>query len=80
MNKKTKKVNNKHIWFYKVRGSYLPASRSGWLTYIPYVGYMVFAYVVGIKDISKVWVACLFILSNWVSAFAVMTMLAIKKS
>lgn len=27
----------KGAWFYAVRGSYLPLSRSGWLTYIPYI-------------------------------------------
>ena len=27
----------KGAWFVKVRGSYLPASWQGWLTYIPYI-------------------------------------------
>ena len=29
--------NNKKKWFIAVRGSYLPSSRQGWLTYIPFI-------------------------------------------
>lgn len=36
----------KGAWFVKVRGSYLPCSWQGWLTYIPYVGYLVVSMVV----------------------------------
>jgi hypothetical protein len=31
------KVLKKRKWFIKVRGSYLPNSREGWLTYIPFI-------------------------------------------
>ncbi len=31
----------KGAWFVKVRGSYLPASGKGWLTYIPYIFFII---------------------------------------
>lgn len=39
MSKQTKKRHavKKGVWFVRVRGSYLPASREGWLLYIPYI-------------------------------------------
>ena len=35
----SKRHRNK--WFIKVRGSYLPNNGKGWLTYIPYLAYLV---------------------------------------
>lgn len=35
--KMTKLSAKNGAWFIKVRGSYLPASREGWLTYLPLV-------------------------------------------
>jgi hypothetical protein len=75
-----KKSKNKNAWFYKIRGSYLPANKYGWLSYIPFIAYLGFSLVVGIKDVSKVWVAILFVVANWMAAGAVITMLAIRKS
>lgn len=31
----------KGAWFVEVRGSYIPASRKGWLTYIPYIFFII---------------------------------------
>jgi hypothetical protein len=76
---KKSKINRK-AWFYKTRGSYLPANKYGWLTYIPFIGYLVFSFIVGLKDINIVWVATLFILANWLASAAMMTLLAIHKS
>jgi hypothetical protein len=81
MLKKNKKHSrNKKAWFYKIRGSYLPANKYGWLSYLPFMGYLAFSLIVGIKDISKIWAVILFVVANWVAAGAVMTMLAIRTS
>jgi hypothetical protein len=70
----------KGAWFIRVRGSYLPASASGWLTYIPYAGYLIFTLVVGWKNVSSHGLAILFIVPNWIAATAVMTWIAARKS
>ena len=67
-------------WFVTVRGSYLPASSAGWLTYVPFIAYLIFALVVGIKETSSIAVATLFIVPNWAAAAVIMTYLASKKS
>ena len=73
------KVKSKK-WFIKVRGSYLPNSWQGWLTYIPYSIYMlgVIAYVYNSN--YNVWLSAFIVLPNWVVAVIVMTWLADKKS
>lgn len=83
MAKKTKRSYKKArpgAWFIPVRGSFLPASSAGWWTYVPFLAYLIFALVVGIKDTSKATIAVLFIVPNWVAAAVVMTYIASKKS
>jgi len=69
-----KKRNQK--WFKPVRGSYLPSSWQGWLCYLPYSAYLIFALVVGLQGTNTAAKAVLFILPNWVAAAAVMTWIA----
>ncbi|HUC88321.1 MAG TPA: hypothetical protein VMR95_04195 [Candidatus Binatia bacterium] len=82
----TRKIKNRRpkakagAWFVSVRGSYLPASSAGWWTYIPFIAYLIFALVVGIKETSSIAIAILFIVPNWVAAAVIMTYLASKKS
>ncbi len=81
MVKQNKKLKHKKgAWFKKIRGSYLPVSTNGWLTYIPFVAYLVFAYIAGIKDTSNASKAVLFIVPNWVAAAVVLTFIASRKS
>lgn len=70
----------KPVWFVPVRGSYLPASWQGWLTYLPFAAYLVFALVVGWRGTSSAAMAVLYIVPNWVAATAVMTWLAKRTS
>jgi hypothetical protein len=77
---RTKPKAKKGAWFVPVRGSYLPASWQGWLTYVPFVAYLVFALVMGEQDTDSISKAILFIVPNWVAAAAVMTWLARAKS
>ena len=70
----------KGAWFVPVRGSYLPASPEGWLTYIPFTAYLVFTLIVGFRNTDTMSMAVLFVVPNWVAAAAVMTWLAARKS
>ena len=67
-------------WFVPLRGSYLPVSPAGWLTYIPFVAYLFLTLKVGLIHTSSAAAAVLFIVSTWALALAVMTYIAAKKS
>ena len=80
MPKKKKKTNSKDKWFKPVRGSYLPNNTAGWLTYIPFVGYLLVSDIfTGKLDIQE-WKKLYFIAVQWLFAALVMTMLAKRKS
>jgi hypothetical protein len=80
MPKKTKSKVKKGAWFVAVRGSYLPASWQGWLSYIPFVGYLAFSWHVAFWYTGTTPKAVLWIVPNWVAATAVMTWLAKRTS
>ncbi|MGH7142382.1 MAG: hypothetical protein ACREF5_02870 [Candidatus Saccharimonadales bacterium] len=67
-------------WFIKTRGSYLPCSWQGWLTYIPYLAYMIGVLVfVEIRG-DNFWLAIFTVVPNWISASVIMTWVARHKS
>ena len=76
MARKTKKRK----WFIPVRGSYLPHSWQGWLTYIPFSAYLIFAVVIGWQNTNTDAQALLFIIPNWLAATIVMTWIAQRTS
>ena len=76
MVKKTKKQK----WFIPVRGSYLPNGWMGWVSYIPFTAYLIFAMVYGWRDTDTAAMAILFIVPNWIAAVAVMTWVAKRTS
>ena len=63
-----------------LRGSYIPCSWQGWLTYIPFTAYLVFAVVMGWQEADSPSKAILFIVPNWVAATAIMTWIAKRTS
>lgn len=75
-----KKKLNEYVWFTKVRGSYLPANILGWLTYIPFIGYLVFSFIVSVDKTSSLLMAFLLIVPNWVAAGVVLTYIANRMS
>jgi branched-subunit amino acid transport protein len=77
--KKTTKLK-KGAWFIKIRGSYLPDSWQGWLTYVPFVIFLVGAYVVGTGSGHSVATAIYQVVPAWVAAGVVMTWIAARKS
>jgi hypothetical protein len=78
---KTKRVKKKvNTWFAPVRGSYLPSSTAGWLTYIPYIAYLVFATYASLQATSDFQMALLIMIPNWIAATAVLTWVAKRTS
>ncbi len=67
-------------WFVKVRGSYLPKSWQGWLTYIPFTGFLVTVLVAAARSEHSVSDMFYVIFPQWVCAGVVMTWIAHKKS
>ncbi len=67
-------------WFIRVRGSYLPSSLQGWLTYIPFTAYLVFSMIIAWRDSSSHSIAVLYIIPNWIAAAVVLTWIAARKS
>jgi hypothetical protein len=78
--KVTRKKKAVNTWFIAVRGSYLPNNTAGWLTYIPFLGYLLLTLIVAFNQTDSNGLAILFIIPNWVAAAAVMTWIAQRKS
>jgi hypothetical protein len=74
------KKSKRRRWFIPVRGSYLPNSPAGRLSYIPFTAYLVFALVFGWRDTDTTAQAVLFIVPNWIAAAVMMTWLAKRTS
>jgi hypothetical protein len=68
--------HRKGTWFVAVRGSYLPVSWQGWLTYLPFVAYLVFSVITAVDYTGSNVKAVLWIVPNWVAATVVMTWVA----
>ena len=80
----TKKKSNKssshaHAWFKPIRGSYIPVHWKGWLTYIPYVAYLYFTYLLLVPN-RGVLETILFLVPYWVAGVLIMHWIAKQKS
>lgn len=71
---------SKRAWFIKVRGSYLPNSWQGWLTYVPFVAYLVFVLIDVTKDDLSTKQAFYVAFPQFVCAGVIMTYIAAKTS
>jgi len=80
VHKRTKLKVKKGAWFVAIRGSYLPVSPEGWLTYIPFTAYLVFSLIVGFAYTGNTLKAILWVFPNWVAAAVVMTWIAKRTS
>lgn len=74
------KTSKKQTWFRPVRGSYLPNSWQGWLTYIPFAAYLAYSWLVAFWYTGNNLKAVLWIVPNWVAAAVVMTWVARRTS
>lgn len=77
--KKLPKVK-KGAWFVKLRGSYLPMTWQGRLTYIPYLGYLMAVLVFAAQTSENAMQFVMIIVPQWVAAVAIMTWIAARKS
>lgn len=59
--------------FIKIRGSYLPCSFYGWLSYIPFVTYLILVPILTINYSDNLVLACLITIPNWAIATIIMT-------
>ena len=66
----------KKKWFKKVRGSYLPIAREGWLSYIPYIVFVIAIYAYAMIIFGYSITSYLFIILSWILAGAAMTWFA----
>ena len=78
--KSSTRKNKSQAWFYSIRGSYLPKSWQGWLTYVPYVAVLVGSTIWA--QTNAVSVADYFyrVFPVWVAAAVAMNYLAKQKS
>lgn len=67
-------------WFIRVRGSYLPNSWQGALTYIPYLAYLIGVLIFVLLRHDSLWLAVFTVVPNWIAALVIMTWLAKAKS
>lgn len=67
-------------WFVAVRGSFLPCSWQGWLTYAPFTLYLLYSLWVAFEYTGNNLKAVLWVVPNWVAATVVMTWIAQQKS
>jgi hypothetical protein len=68
--------HRKDAWFVAVRGSYLPISWKGWLTYLPFLAYLAFSVTTAIDYTGSYIKAVIWIVPNWVAAAVIMTWVA----
>lgn len=81
MRKHTKRPKlSKGAWFYKVRGSYLPATWQGRLTYVPFVAFLLWSLTYIFNTTDSVATAILLAFPAWVASAIVMTWIAANKS
>jgi hypothetical protein len=80
MAKKSLRKTKNSAWFIKVRGSYLPNSWQGWLTYIPFVGFLVWSAIVLYSKIGDAAIATIFYFVVMVCSAVVMTWIAARTS
>jgi hypothetical protein len=74
------KTKKKSKWFKKIRGSYIPCSTAGWVTYIPFVAYLLAVPYIAVVNTDNLLIAGLLTIPNWVAATVVMTYIATQKS
>jgi hypothetical protein len=78
MKKRTAAKNG--AWFYQVRGSYLPCSWQGWLTYIPFTIFLLTVLIAAVRVQHSVSDTVYMIFPQWVAAAVVMSWIAKQKS
>lgn len=74
------KLNSSNKWFVRKRGSYLPKSWYGWLTYVVYLLFLISVLQAAVRTQHSVSDVFYSIFPQWVAAAVVMTWIASHKS
>ena len=75
-----KRETAKTKWFIKVRGSYLPATWQAWLSYIPFIAYLVGCIWWTKSQTSSTIFLVYLVVIQWLVAAGLMTWLAKRTS
>ena len=67
-------------WFVRTRGSYLPSSPTGWLSYVPYITYLIGVTALAFHERYGFVTTVLILVPNWVAAAVIMNWLAANHS
>ncbi|MEI7522467.1 MAG: hypothetical protein WCJ86_03290 [Candidatus Saccharibacteria bacterium] len=70
----------KGAWFVKIRGSYIPVSWQGWLTYVPFIGFLVSVLSVAFRTQNSASDIFYMVFPQWVASAVVMTWIASRHS
>jgi hypothetical protein len=70
----------KGAWFYRVRGSYLPATWQGWATYVPFVAVLLGGWAYALRSEETVAETLLLVFAVWIAAAVAMTWVAARKA
>ncbi len=73
-------AKRKQKWFTKVRSSYIPCSREGWLLYIPYIALLGLVYWLAMSQFGYSVTALAVVLAGWAAVAAGMTYIASNSS
>lgn len=71
---------HKGAWFVRLRGSYLPVTWQGALTYVPFVAYLSYSMTQVSPADHSILDGLMTIFPQWVAAAVVMTWIANRKS
>ncbi|MCA0228488.1 hypothetical protein LCH21_03480 [Patescibacteria group bacterium] len=77
--KKQTKKSQSNVWFRQLRGSYIPIHWKGWLTYVPYIAYLYFTYMLLVPN-RPLPDTILFLIPYWVAGVIIMHWVAKQKS
>jgi hypothetical protein len=72
--------HKKGAWFVRIRGSYLPVGWQGWLTYLPYIWFLIASYLFVVRTSPGLAEVVIRVVPYWLSAVIIMHWIAGRKS
>lgn len=80
MKKHANRKSKNDTWFIKTRGSYLPVSLMGWLTYVPFILFLAFSLWAVQQHTNNILGGLFDVIPYWVSAAVIMHWIGSLKS
>ncbi|MEO5499021.1 MAG: hypothetical protein ABIR46_00810 [Candidatus Saccharimonadales bacterium] len=66
----------KGAWFIPIHWSYLPASWQGWLTYIPFIVFLIGTFMIVDRNTQDLWALGFILFPYWICGVVVMHWIA----